>query len=351
VTLPVRLPAAWTESADAALTVSLVERSDTLWAKAGHEVAFGQFVVAAMPRAAVAGGTAAGTSALRLEETANEAVVSGTGFRIAFDKRTGSLASYTVQGVELLRAELRPNFWRAYTDNDNGNKLPERCATWREAGSERELLGCSVSKDAGGDRVVVAAQYLLPTTAPSYCSVTYTVSADGQVTVHEELLPGERLPEIPEVGVLLELDGSLQQLRWYGYGPHENHWDRVTGAKLGIYEGTVAGQYVPYLRPQECGNKTGVRWDELTREGGIGLRMEGLPTVELNALPYTPSELEACDHGYKLPASDKVALRVSFRQMGVGGDDSWRAKTHPDYTLYANRGYAFGFVLKPLGGK
>lgn len=174
----------------------------------------------------------------------------------------------------------------------------------------------------------------------------YKVKPDGEVEVGLELAPGEGLPEIPEIGTMLVLDGSFDELSWYGRGPHENYWDRSSGARIGLYQGRVADQFVPYLRPQECGNKTGVRYATVTNAAGVGLRITGAPEFELNALPYTPAELEEHDHVYKLPQSGKTVLRINYRQMGVGGDDSWGAKTHPEYTLFANRTYAYRFSLK-----
>ena len=162
------------------------------------------------------------------------------------------------------------------------------------------------------------------------------------------LTPGIALPEIPAVGMMLALPASFDRLAWYGKGPHENYWDRAEGAKLGVYTSTVAEQLTPYLRPQECGNKTEVRWLTLTDRHGFGLRIDGEPVVEANALGYSPYELEAHDHPYKLPPSERVWLRVNCRQMGVGGDDSWGAKTHPEYTLYANRPYTYRYTKQGI---
>lgn len=347
--LGLQLPKTAAAGEEYVLTLSLTEKQDTPWANAGHEVAFEQFVLPMRTEVTVASPALASQSPLQTEESDTGFTAAGDGFSVAFDKRTGALTSYAVAGVELLRAAPAPNFWRAYTDNDKGNQLHVRSATWREAGAERELLSLGIVSYY--DRAEIEAEYRLPTSSPSFCKVTYTVHGNGLIRVREELAPGDALPEIPEVGMLLVLDGSLQRLRWYGKGPFENHWDRDKAAKLAIHEGAVAEQFVPYLRPQECGNKTGVRWAELTRGDGIGLRVEGLPTVELNALPYTPAELEAHDHVYKLPPSGKVALRVNYRQMGVGGDDSWGARAHPEFTLFANRPYAFEFTLRGIGGK
>ncbi|MDD9269225.1 glycoside hydrolase family 2 TIM barrel-domain containing protein [Paenibacillus sp. GCM10023248] len=342
IIIPYEQPADMRDGEECTLTVRLVEKAEQAWAPAGHEVAFEQYVLPVKTRPA----QQAVSHPLRTEETEAAFMAFGADFRVTFSKLTGDMTSYRYQGVELMKESPRPNFWRASIDNDKGNKLPERSAAWREAGQERQLHDMHIQTYA--HKVEIAVSYLLPTTRSSLCHLQYTVLGNGEIRIREELQPGHNLPEIPEIGMMFQLDGSLENLKWYGKGPHENHWDRAESARLGIYEGKVADQYVPYLRPQECGNKTEVRWAELTRADGIGLRIEGAPAVELNALPYTPAELEAHDHLYKLPLSDKVSLRVNYRQMGVGGDDSWLSKTHPEFTLYANRSYAYSFTLKGI---
>jgi len=196
--------------------------------------------------------------------------------------------------------------------------------------------------------VIVHVRYILPTTTVSQCELRYTVKGTGEIEVYEQLTPGENLPEIPEIGVMLVMDGSFDSLEWYGKGPHESYWDRQTGAKLGLYKSKVADQFVPYIRPQECGNKMGVRQASVANAQGTGLAIIGAPEVELNVLPYTPSELESHDHVYKLPASGRTVIRINHRQMGVGGDDSWGARTHPEFLLHANKTYAFSFTLKGI---
>jgi beta-galactosidase len=321
-------------------------KEDTKWAEKGHEVAFEQLK---LPVPAAAYGKREpeiDAALLTVDESETAIGIRGQDFAVSFRKDSGDLVSYVYKGVELLKAPPAPNFWRAYTDNDRGNGMNLRCTTWREAGKNRKLLYLHLDKLNG--RISIEAEYMLPTSIPSICRVCYTVLADGQIQVREELTPGEGLPEIPEFGMLFILDKDFDQMKWYGKGPHENYWDRATGAKLGIHEGKVREQLVPYLRPQECGNRTEVRWMTLAGRGGIGLKVSGIPVVEANALPYTPEELESSDHAYKLPESDKVALRINYKQMGVGGDDSWGAKTHPEFTLFANRSYSHSFILKGI---
>lgn len=360
----IAVPYAWDAlpgDGEATLLLSLVLKADTAWAAAGHEVAWEQFVL----KAREAAGTDAGSSADALVAAAGESAVAdvvaaviaaasgdsltvtGERFVLRFDRTTGVLASYAVDGRELLIAPLQPYFWRPQTDNDRGNKMGERCAIWRDAGGTLQLVGLD-ARAAGSSQVVTAA-YRLANDPSTAVALRCEIRPDGAVEATLELSPGsDALPELPAFGLLFELDGALDAVSWYGRGPHENYWDRRTSARLGRFSGKVAEQFVPYLRPQECGNKTDVRYAALTGEDGRGLRFESALPFELNALPWSPAELEASDHPYKLPPSRGSIVRVNFKQMGVGGDDSWGAPTHEAYTLPANRPYSFRMTFKPV---
>ncbi|NQX60076.1 glycoside hydrolase family 2 TIM barrel-domain containing protein [Paenibacillus qinlingensis] len=329
---------------EAVLTISFVTKKAEQWADAGHEVAFEQFVLPALKPVRAIIEPVKSYSPVHVSLQTDRLIVSGEGFTAGFDTGSGSLFSYKVDDIELLMGELVPNFWRAYTDNDRGNKQHERCATWRSAGEERILQ--SLRWEPLTDRVIVHAVYVLPTTSESVYSMTYTVLGSGAIHVQQQLIPGSNLPEIPEIGIMFRLEASFTDLAWYGKGPHESYWDRQLSAKLGLYHGKVADQFVPYLRPQECGNKMEVRRAAISNPSGGALHITGEPTFELNVLPYTPSELEANDHVYKLPATHKTVVRINYRQMGVGGDDSWGSKPHPQYLLLADKSYSFSFTLQ-----
>ncbi|WP_141504582.1 glycoside hydrolase family 2 TIM barrel-domain containing protein [Paenibacillus luteus] len=342
LTIPYKLPQLANASQQAVLTIQLLLKEQTIWAEAGHEIAFEQFVLPATVAPVV--GRAAEKPAIQVEETEKLLQVSGEQFTLQFNLADGSLASYAWNGSERLQKGLAPNFWRAYTDNDRGNKHHERCATWRGAGAERELRG--ISWEVAASTVTVRVQYSLPTTAESLLSMIYTVSGDGTVDVYEELQPGQGLPEIPEVGILFQMPAQYDQITWYGKGPEDTYWDRQTGGKLGLYTGKVQDQLVPYIRPQECGNKMDVRHALVTNDMGEGLVLKGAPHFELNVLPYTPSELEANDHLHLLPESDKTVVRVNHKQMGIGGNDSWGQLPEKEYILYANQVYTHRFSIQ-----
>ncbi|MFS0881451.1 glycoside hydrolase family 2 TIM barrel-domain containing protein [Metabacillus niabensis] len=343
INLAFSLPKDFKQSDEYILTVSLHLKNDTIWAQKGHELAFEQFVIPT-------GKATFDYPLINFPETKvqvgeNDVTIKGEFFHAVFNKNNGSLESYSYKGTHLLENELSPNFWRAMTDNDRGNKLHERSSVWREAGMNKVLTSFLV--DVENSATIITTAYSLPTTM-STCEIIYTITGDGEITVDYKLKPGKDLPEIPEVGMMTTLDGSFDTITWYGKGPYENYCDKEKGAKIGLYTGKVKEQYVPYLRPQECGNKTGVRWAVLSNQQGVGLKISGIPTVEVNALLYTPFELEEHDHGYKLPQSAKTVIRINDLQMGVGGDDSWGQKTHPEFTLFADKCYSYSFKLKGI---
>ncbi len=330
---------------EAILTVSLIRNEPTKWAPAGHEEAWEQFIITPYTASECAYAGIASTDSLSIEEQEQSLVVTGESFSLKFCTRTGDLVSYRQSEEELLLEPARPNFWRASTDNDRGNQLPERCAVWKDAHLKRELQKLSWTQE--GSSIMITSRSIIATEPVSSISFQYCIAPNGRIHMQEQFLPGEGLPEIPEIGVMFVLNPALDTLSWYGRGPHENHWDRKTGAKIGLFDGTVAEQFTPYLRPQECGNKTDVRFGSLTGDSfNSRFKFEGDAPIEVCALPWTPEELEESDHIYKLPASNKTVLRINYKQMGVGGDDSWGAKTHEPYILPANRSYSFGFRLK-----
>ncbi|MBC8081300.1 MAG: DUF4981 domain-containing protein [Gorillibacterium sp.] len=343
IKLPYSVPAFRAASEEYWLTVSFVLREATLWGSVGHEVAFAQFE---LPVHQAPVKTETHQVPLHVVESDTELRASGKGFEIVLNKVRGELVSYVAEGQELLRSAPTPNFWRAVTDNDKGNKHPVRCVTWKHASRNRTVK--HIESSISAEQAVLTVDFLVGTAPRSSCRVIYTIDNTGEVEIRQELTPAVNLPEIPEVGMMFTMDEAFNQLSWYGMGPDENYWDRNTGVKLGQYHGTVKSQFVPYLRPQECGNKTGVRWAEIRNTNGSGLRIAADSPVELNVLPYTPEELERYEHPYQLPVSNQTVIRVNARQMGVAGDDSWGAKTHKEFMLYADRPYVYAFRIKSL---
>jgi len=156
------------------------------------------------------------------------------------------------------------------------------------------------------------------------------------VVIENNLLPENlKIPEMPRLGMQMAMPGQFNLMRWYGRGPQESYEDRKTGAAVGLYGGSVEEQIHDYVRPQENGNKTDVRWLALTNENGSGLLAVGMPLLSVSAWPYTMDDLEKAKHVHELPRRDTITVNLDYKQMGVGGDDGWteRARAHREYRL------------------
>ncbi len=329
------------------LTVKFALAADLPWADKGHVVAWDQMAmpwrVPAAPKLDVAG-----MPALNVNETPEAITVTGEGFDVRISKKTGLIESFRSGGKELLTRPVAPNFWRAPTDNDEGNNAPTRLSVWKQAGPDREVE--SVSARAVSSKVVrVTAQMILPAGASPY-TATYEIYGSGDVVVKAEYRPRMDLPELPRFGMQMGIPGEFSQMSWYGRGPHESYWDRKTGAPVGVYSGPVDQQFHLYVRPQETGNKTDVRWVAMTNPAGAGLLAVGAPVLNVSAWPFTMDQLEAATHTHDLARSKDITLNVDYRQTGVGGDNSWGARPHEQYTLISEP-YSYSFRLRALKGK
>ncbi|MCL7430019.1 glycoside hydrolase family 2 TIM barrel-domain containing protein [Streptomyces sp. YS415] len=348
ITVPFTVPGEPAPGTEYFLELSFTTKETTKWAKAGFEVARQQIPVdAGSPPVTPA--PLDSVPALAHQDGDGAVSVTGDGFSVTVDKTSGVITSYRAAGAELITSGPVPNFWRAPTDNDRGNGQHTRNQTWRDAGTHRKVTDVTVR--ALRDRAVeIKVSGTLPTTTESTYTTTYTVFGNGEIKVDNTLHPGAAsLPYIPEVGTLLLLPGRLEHLDYYGRGPEENHWDRNNGTDVGLWSGTVSGQWESYIRPQENGNRTDVRWIALTGPDGTGLLVSGEPLLEVNASHFTPEDLSlGARHDYQLTPREEVVLRVSHHQMGVGGDNSWGAHTHDEYKLFANRDYAYTYRLRPL---
>ena len=336
-----------TDAGEYVVTVSFVLKEDTLWAQRGHEVAFGQGIYeieAPQQRKA--------PSYMKVTDGTYNLGIKGEHFEVLFDKGGKGLVSYVYGGREMIKAIPKPNFWRAPTDNDNGNQMPFRYAQWKLA-SMYQLNGIPGSKEPNpvivqdADKVTVTYTYYLPTTPESSCEVAYTVTGDGTVHTALSYNPPKGIHDMPEFGMLFKFDADYENLTWYGYGPAETYCDRERGGKLGIYQNKVADNIAQYLVPQECGNHTHVRRASVTDNLGRGMEFSG-KELSFSALPYTPHELENAMHSYELPPVYYTVVRVALQQMGVAGDDSWGARTHEEYLIDVTKPLELHFSFRGI---
>ena len=337
-----------------AVTVSFHLKEDKVWAKAGHEVAFGQYIykVEAPKKACPEG--------VEVIRSTHNIGVRGTHFEVIFSVLNGGLVSYKYAGKEMIEAIPKPNFWRAPTDNDCGNLMGMRYGQWKIASmylSHKDFRkgpygpGNVPEVEVNEKTIKVTYTYLMPTTPTSKCKLSYEVFGDGRVKTTLTYDPVKELGDMPEFGVIFKFNADYDRVEWYGLGETETYSDRKKGAKLGIYANKVADNMARYMVPQECGAKEEVRWAKVTDRKGRGMLFEmdeNNGPMMFSALPYTPHEMENAMHPYELPEVHYTVVRVAKGQMGVGGDDSWGARTHEEYLLKTDKKMEFSFAFKGL---
>lgn len=321
--------------------VSLRLKDDTLWAKAGHEISFGQYVKKTADKAEEK------TCPLEIVRGDVNIGVRGRGFTAMFSKAEGGIASLCYDGVEYITRTPKLTFWRALTDNDRGAKTGFDAAQWMTAGLFYKLTDVDVQEQK--DQVCVTFEYLLPTVPQTKAYVSYRVTGDGKIHVHALYKGTDGLPEMPAFGMDMKLKARYDRVRYYGRGPEENYLDRREGARLGVYSYQAADNLSAYLFPQECGNRMDVRWVEVTDADGQGLRFEteGVP-FENSVLPCSAYELEAATHREELPKAHYSWVRILESQMGVGGDDSWGAPVHEEYRLSSDIDRNIKFTIQKV---
>jgi len=337
-----------------AVTVSFHLKEDKMWAKAGYEVAFGQYVYKVeVPKKACPEG-------VEVIRSTHNIGVRGAHFEVLFSVLNGGLTSYKYAGKEMIEAIPKPNFWRAPTDNDCGNLMGMRYGQWKIASmylSHKDFRkgpygpGNVPEVEVNEKTVKVTYTYLMPTTPTSECKLSYEVFGDGRVKTTLIYEPVKELGDMPEFGVIFKFNADYDRVEWYGLGETETYSDRKKGAKLGIYANKVADNMARYMVPQECGAKEEVRWAKVTDRKGRGMLFEmdeNNGPMMFSALPYTPHEMENAMHPYELPEVHYTVVRVAKDQMGVGGDDSWGARTHEEYLLKTDKKMEFSFVFKGL---
>jgi beta-galactosidase len=333
------------------LNLSLVSREDAPMVPAGHEVAGGQFAL--NPGAAKSLCTdelvTEVSGELALEETEEAFIVKLAVGEIRFDRGSGRISSYVINGRELLTEGPSPNFWRAPTENDFGNRMGVRCAMWKGFG--KDLVLQSMTQTFEDSMVVLVARYSHPEYKSAY-NLAYHCNSAGEILVSVEFVPSEDdFPVVPRFGMQMVIPGTYSRLEYFGRGPHENYIDRNHSSHVGLYSGTVDEQYVPYITNGENGNKTEVRWLMLSDEEGRGIKIKGSPFIDFSALHFSQDQLdrEVRDgaHTIDLIKSKDVYLNVDWKQMGVGGDDSWGAPTHAEYLLRAEP-MKYSYMISPL---
>lgn len=330
------------------IVVSFVLKENTIWEKAGYEIAFGQHMI----KKPVSEYSC--DKSVELVVGNGNILVRGENFKALFSRMNLGMVSYVYGGVEMLPNTIPlPNFWRTPTNNDSGNMMPQRYAQWKIASmyvttrQDQRFADTSPRVDKNDNNIAITYTYFMPTTPQSSCEVTYRVFGDGTIETTLSYDPVKELGDMPEFGMMFKLDADYDTVKWYGLGPQETYEDRQHGGKYGVYENKVADNVAEYLVPQESGNKCRVRYAKVMDKKGRGMLFFG-DELSFSALPYTPHELENAAHHFELPPVHYTVVRVAKKQMGVGGDDSWGAHTHPEYLLDASEKMEFTFCFRGI---
>ena len=293
-------------------------------------------------------------------DTKNKITVSGHDFKMIFDKRSGSLVSWKYSDIDLISTGPKPHFWRPPTDNDFGYQMPDRMAVWYEPSIKNIQVNLQERSSQVVD-IVFSVDY----EKIGRVITNYSVNSAGRINVSQTIEPDDNLPNLPRFGMVIELPIQFENMTWFGRGPHESYWDRKSGAKIDLYTGKVADQYHPYVRPQETGNKTDVRWATFTDDLGSGIMIRG-DTLSINATHFRITDFDNGNaelttrsatsnirtkkqHRHTIDMSPRklINVHIDYKQMGVGGEDSWGSQPLPQYQLPAKQ-YSYSFTMVPI---
>jgi hypothetical protein len=278
-------------------------------------------------------GTGGDTPGLEIEKNTDYVKVSGKHFELLFNMREGMITSFKVNENQLLRKGPKLNIWRAPTDNDGGygrlriTTRPKMASEWIEAGLDRlidETIEVSIDQPVSSRIEIRTKHRLFPRDGKAGFNYTqnYTIDGKGRIMIETDVRPFGQLPSLPRIGLQLVMPGGYERLTWYGRGPHETYVDRLSGARMGLYKGTVDEQFVPYVVPQENGNKTDVRWVSLTNNTGEGLKACGTQPLETSVHHYSTMDLSNALHLHELQKLEEVYWNIDYRQGGLGGNSA-----------------------------
>ncbi|GAA4304029.1 glycoside hydrolase family 2 TIM barrel-domain containing protein [Aestuariibaculum suncheonense] len=369
------------ENTEYFLEIEAVLKADWGLLKAGYVVAHEQILLDKKVKWQTE--TVAANSDVKVNDAKSTLALSGDDFKVVFDKAAGKMVSYIFADEELIKDQNgpKPNFWRAPTDNDFGNRMMNNNIAWKEASQNYKVASFAFEKTQQGE-VKVNVTYQLSGVETTFVS-SYTVFANGIIKVNNTLNATTYQADIPRVGMRMQLPKVYNNMTYYGRGPWENYTDRKASAFVDVYNSSVSEQYVPYIRPQENGYKTDVRWAAFANKNNKGLLVvssaENKKDLGLSALHMlnedfdaTPGlsyateekvevhttkdenysdgmpEVNVSKHTIDIVERDLVQLNIDMDQRGVGGDNSWGAKPQKEYLLSGDQVNTYSFYMIPF---
>lgn len=326
-------------SSELNLTVYARLKSATLWAEDGFCVAREQFVIKPFNWT----GVIPSEKTVDIAESDGQVELKTETMTFTLDKKKGDLVSWKANQRELLKGPLEPYFWKTPNDNQKHSGYFREAGKWKKAAENRVVTHVYVSKKE--NRTSVKFEMNLPTIGANY-TLNYQVNGNGQLQVEAIYTPlCDTIPFIPKFGMRMRVPDDFNYIEWYGRGPYENYPDRKTGSLIGLYSSKLENFITHYAAPQDNANRCDVRWFSLKTQTNESITITGLQPLCFRAWPYTEDDLENSRHDYQLPTRDFINLNIDLNIHGVGGDDSWGAKTMDKYTNPGNKPYMYKFML------
>jgi len=281
-------------------------------------------------------------------------VLSANGVKVTFNNDNGFISYIDVDGKPMMQdgAQLLPDFWRPATDNDYGADFQRKFGAWRNPHLNKK----SFKIEAQGNNQVATAEYSIRQTE-STLKLTYTMTPEGKLIVEQALTvnpEAKNKPQLLRFGMEMQMPKEFSNVEFYGKGPHENYIDRANSQTIGVWKQTVADQYHSYVRPQESGNKTDVRYWKVLNAQGKGLEFEGTEPLEMKSLNYTDDDLYSGPvkhhvqrHSGDLTPRPFTVVSIAAREMGVGCVNSWGAWPRTEYQM-PYKDYKYTFIISPV---
>ena len=290
-------------------------------------------------------------NAIKVSQNKKTLDLFGEGFKISFNKENGRLTEVNYGNENIILQGIKPNFWRAPIDNDYGFLMPFKLKVWKQASKKQNFESIKI-KNLKRQGVEVKTNYYLPD-VKAFVDITYSIKINGRINIKTSLSEiSEKLPVLPLFGTNFIINKSYDNVVWYGRGPHENYQDRKTSSLVGIYNYKVSQMYFPYIRPQENGNRTDTRWLSLTNSEGNGIIIESSNLFEFSSHHQYNDDFDGGDrksqtHTYDIIKRPIVNLNINYKQMGVGGDDSWGKQPHDEYKIKPGN-LSFNYSISPI---
>ena len=354
ITLPLNIPS---DGSEVMLNIDFKTKSAEPLIAEGQTVAYEQIALnEATPVSYVENST---TEKVKIQNKKNDStiVIASAKATVAFNKATGLISQYYVDNKSVLGegGTLKPNFWRAVTDNDMGAGLQNKLAAWHNPKMTLTTFNVDKVKDSKGTAATILANYDMPEVNAKLC-LTYTVYGDGTIDVTQTMTkatPDAKAPNLLRFGMVMDLPYSMDKSQWYGRGPIENYSDRKLSERIGLYSLTADQQYFPYIRPQECGTKSDIRWWKQSNAEGVGINIQPVNSwMCAGALHYNIADLDEGKekgqrHSPEVPKSKFTELTFDLVQQGLGGTNSWGDLPLEKYRVPFGD-MTFHFVIKPI---